>query len=355
MAESRMSVLMAGPDPAGQGGMETAAELFLRHSGADVHYVSTYRAAGPVGRLRRWAAAWVEVLVALVSRRPDVVHVHLSERSSIFRDGAVLAFARVARVPSVLHCHGAEFEPSFLALPGPLRRLARGMLGTASAVLVLGDRWTRRYSELLDLPAQRFTMLYNPVELPTRPSVRARRGGTVRVLFLGRLGARKGVYDVVKACAALPEEIRARLELRIGGDGEVDAVRDLCRSELGTRATVLGWLDPAGKEKELAAADVFVLPSQDEGLPMALLEAMAWGLVPVVSTAGAMGEVVRDGENGLIVPAGDVDGIEAALRRVVGDDALRAELASAARRDAASFAVGPYMDSVRALWTAVAR
>jgi len=345
---------MAGPDPAGKGGMETAAELFLRHSGADVHYVSTYRAAGRIGRLWRWAAAYAEVVVALVRRRPDVVHVHLSERTSIFRDGGVLALARWAHVPSVLHCHGAEFEASFLALPTPLRRWARRTLRSASAVLVLGDRWIDRYSELLDLPAERFTMLYNPVELPAQPPVRRAGERPVRVLFLGRLGARKGVYDLVKACASLPEAIRDRLELRIGGDGEVAAVRDLCGVELGSSATVLGWLGPAGKQAELAAADVFVLPSHDEGLPMALLEAMAWGLVPVVSTAGAMGEVVQDGRNGLLVRAGDPADIESALRRVIADDALRSELAGAAREDAASFAVEPYMDSVRALWTAAA-
>jgi glycosyltransferase involved in cell wall biosynthesis len=145
------------------------------------------------------------------------------------------------------------------------------------------------------------------------------------------------------------------VELRIGGDGDVAALSDLCRAELGPAASVLGWLDPAAKAAELAAADVFVLPSHDEGLPMALLEAMAWGLVPVVSTAGAMGEVVRDGANGLIVRAGDPADIEAALRRVVSDDALRAELSQAARADAESFAVGPYMASVEALWTRARR
>lgn len=354
MAERRLRVLMAGPDPAGQGGMETAAELFLRHSGADLHYVSTYRAAGALGRLRRWAASWAEIAAALVRRRPDVVHVHLSERTSIFRDGGVLALARLARVPSVLHCHGAEFEPSFRALPSVLRRPARRTLRTASAVLVLGDRWTERYGELLGLPSTRFTMLYNPVELPADRPDRPAEPERVRVLFLGRLGARKGVYDLVKACAALPTELRDRLDVRIGGDGEVDAVRDLCRTELGGAATVLGWLDGEAKAAELAAADVFVLPSHDEGLPMALLEAMAWGLVPVVSTAGAMGEVVRDGENGLIVRAGDPADIEVALRRLVADGDLRAELARAARADAESYAVQPYMDRVRALWAAVA-
>jgi glycosyltransferase involved in cell wall biosynthesis len=95
---------------------------------------------------------------------------------------------------------------------------------------------------------------------------------------------------------------------------------------------VLGWINPDQKAEELARALVFTLPSYDEGLPMAMLEAMAAGKAIVVTPVGGIPEAVKDGENGLLVPAGDANALACALSKVLQDHLLRKSLGANARK-----------------------
>ena len=92
-----------------------------------------------------------------------------------------------------------------------------------------------------------------------------------------------------------------------------------------------GWIDAQARGAELAKASVFCLPSHAEGLPMALLEAMAARKAVVASSVGGVPEALRDGDNGMLVPPRDSAALAAALARVLGDAALRARLGSRAR------------------------
>ena len=98
---------------------------------------------------------------------------------------------------------------------------------------------------------------------------------------VGPLGERKGTYDLVEAAALLPEVARERLTITLAGDGDVDQIREKVHSlGLDDTVTVPGWIGPAERDRLLSEAAIFVLPSYEEGLPMALLEAMAHGVVP---------------------------------------------------------------------------
>jgi glycosyltransferase involved in cell wall biosynthesis len=151
------------------------------------------------------------------------------------------------------------------------------------------------------------------------------------VLFLGQIERRKGVYELLDAFAALlPHFPEARLAF--GGQGELVAVRRRA-AELGIehQVVLLGWLDGPEKQAELARAAVFCLPSHAEGLPMAMLEAMAAGKPVVVTPVGGILDAVRDGDNGLLVAPGQVAPLAAALGRLLGDAALRRRLGGSAR------------------------
>jgi glycosyltransferase involved in cell wall biosynthesis len=95
---------------------------------------------------------------------------------------------------------------------------------------------------------------------------------------------------------------------------------------------LLGWVTGENKEALLSTASIFVLPSYYEGLPMSVLEAMAWG-VPVITTpVGGIPEVVRHGEEGVIVQPGDIVGLTAALRQLLDDESLRQRLGANGRK-----------------------
>ena len=129
-------------------------------------------------------------------------------------------------------------------------------------------------------------------------------------------GQQKGTYDLVNAFAALPDAVRARARLMLAGDGDVEAIRKLAEP-FGEQMRVLPWIDSAERERLLAQSDVFVLPSYHEGVPMALLEAMAAGLPAIVTPVGGIPDVLRTGVEGLMVEPARVTELSAAMARLV--------------------------------------
>ncbi len=134
--------------------------------------------------------------------------------------------------------------------------------------------------------------------------------------------------------AALSADNRVKLEWSavIAGDGELPKFRGH-REQAGSmdKISLPGWLSQREAAEAYAAANIFVLPSHEEGLSIALLEAMAHGLAIVATPVGAHGEVIEDGKNGLLVRPGDPAALTAALRRVIDDADLRRRLGRAAR------------------------
>ena len=157
--------------------------------------------------------------------------------------------------------------------------------------------------------------------------------GSVLALFLGRFGARKGIYDLVEACARLAPEQRARLRLVAAGDGEVDGVRAaVAAAGVDDVVEVAEWLDRAERDDLLRRAQVLVLPSSHEGLPMAVLEAMAYRVAPMVTPVGALPELVHDGVNGTMVPSATPPRSPLALDAVLADDERRRALGAPGSR-----------------------
>jgi glycosyltransferase involved in cell wall biosynthesis len=178
----------------------------------------------------------------------------------------------------------------------------------------------------------------------------------VTAVFLGRFGERKGIFDLIAAISALPPAVRDRLRLVAAGDGEVEQARAAVRDAgLERRIEIRDWLAPAERDALLGRAQLFVLPSSNEGLPMALLEAMAWGLAPVVTPVGGIGDVVTDGGNGILVPPRDRSALTAALERLLTDDEERAKLGAAARESVAAYAAPQWAARLVGLWSDIAK
>ncbi len=182
------------------------------------------------------------------------------------------------------------------------------------------------------LDSERVTVVPNPAfEVPTHPTREEARAALgidgIALGTAGRLTVQKALGDALGALARVPG-----IELLVRGDGPERAALEGRAVELGVSDRVR-FLGAGTREDVLAlfrAVDVALLTSAWENLPHTLLEALAAG-TPVIATAvGGIPEVVRDGENGLLVPPGDADALVAAIDRVVHDDVLRASLAAAA-------------------------
>jgi glycosyltransferase involved in cell wall biosynthesis len=244
------------------------------------------------------------------------VHVNVGERLSLVRKGAIVAWSRALGVPVVLHLH-AQMQRFYQRLPRPLQAVARWIFGLASVVVVIGPAARRFVVDELRVPAGRVEIVINGVPAAAQPRRRNEPGGVQRVLFLGNLGPRKGVDDLLQALAR-PGFDRQRLEVTIAGGGDLAGYRAQAR-QLGIADFVHlpGWCDQRETGALLARADVLVLPSYDEVLPLVVLEALANGVAVICTRVGEIPALLTDGVHALYVEPGDVDGIAARLQQVL--------------------------------------
>ncbi len=319
-----------------KGGMGRIVDNFttdLRENRPDVRFevVDSY---GP-GRFHLmpfyFLAATLRLAFCFLAGRGNLLHIHMAEHGSVVRKGIIVLLAALFRVPVVLHLHGGRF-PDQVRNAGPFTRWAiRRMVALCSETVVLGDFWRRFMIEEFGSEARRVTVLHNavpgPQATPLRPADRP-----VRILFLGRLIRLKGIHVLLEALAA--QECRNRAwELVIAGDGDLDTYRRQVETlGLADRVTFTGWLDQDGCRRQLLQADVLVQPSMFEGLPMAVLEAMAHGLSIIATPVGSVGDAIEHETTGLLVPPGEVQPLTDALVRVLDDADLRRRLGTGARR-----------------------
>jgi glycosyltransferase involved in cell wall biosynthesis len=319
-----------------RGGMGRIVSYFTREFARTLDappfaVVDTY---GPGSRFLMplfFLAALVRLSVACSLGRASLVHVHMAEYGSVARKGIITALVRLFGVPVVLHLHGANFREQCERASPWERRLLRRTLGMANEIVVLGEYWRDFIIDFLGPGMPTVTILVNavegPAQVPERPA-----SGPARILFLGRVGERKGTGELLEALASAPCRDRDWIAV-IAGDGEVEAFRAKADAlGLSDRVTFPGWSDESRSRELLAQSDMFVLPSRNEGLPVAIVEAMAYGLPVIATPVGSVPTAIDHGISGLLVPPGDPAPLAAALARLIDDGHLRQSLAGAARR-----------------------
>lgn len=285
------------------------------------------RAAGLLRPLR--------ALVALSTRfaaGPSCAMAFSSAHASFWEKGAWLMLARTYRVPMVVMLVDGNFPRFYTSLPSPLRGLVRWLLARYAVVVAQTASW-RRYFENI-APGAHYIVLSNGVDCrafaPVDRPVRARP----IVTYLGWLIPEKGVFDLIEA-ARLLQDRGLDFTVRLIGPphGNEERVRQAIADGRLSAVVEVPGIRRSRAEVQAAynEADVFVLPSWAEGLPNALLEAMASGL-PVVATAvGGMTDVIEHGVSGSLVPPRNAAAIAAALEPLVRDPGLRARMGRSAR------------------------
>jgi glycosyltransferase involved in cell wall biosynthesis len=301
-----------------------AAGLFERFH---VRYLASHQDGSAMLKLRTMLGAVSVFLWMLARGQVGLVHVHAASRASFWRKSVFIALARMAGVPAILHLHGGEFRIFYGQECGPLRqRFIRWIFDGCARVVVLSDGWRQWVRSISSNP--QVDVVRNPVLVPE--TVAAWDGRTPGlVLCLGRMNRGKGSYDLLQAAAITTPPVR----VSFGGDGEADTVR--ARADelgIGERVQVLGWVQADAKTRELDRANIFVLPSYNEGLPMSVLEAMAAGLPVVTTPVGGIPEAISDGVEGFLVDPGDVAGLAARLEQLAGDPELARRMGRAGRR-----------------------
>ena len=285
----------------------------------------THCEGSSVAKLTQGLKAYLRMLSLLIRSKVSFMHVHAAMRGSFWRKSFFIMTARLFGVPCILHLHGSEMKTFYGSLSPLGKRLVRWSLEHADIVIVLSDSWKVFISQAA--PKANIRIINNYVSLPKQVIAKS-NSTSFDVLFLGILGTRKGIYDLLASWPAVLKAV-PHARLLIGGNGEVEKSKEMVR-KLGINNSVqfLGWLDGERKALHLKSADAFVLPSYNEGLPMSVLEAMSYGKAVVTTRVGGIPELITHAVNGLLIEAGDCKGLSKALIKLGIDINFRLSIAA---------------------------
>ena len=331
-------IAMLGVAPETRSGIATIVDAYRAHGlfkRWPITYIATHGDGALADNAVRLARAAREFGALIAQHRRMVVHAHVASGS--WRQATFMAAALAAGCPLIVHLHGSRFDSS-----------VRWFLNHAAMVCVPCEAtrlWVKSVARRADVVVTPPPVAAEVPQVGAKPNL---------VLFLGRLVAEKGIYDLLQAIALVRASV-PDVRLVCAGEGDrIGVARYAERLGIADAVKFTGWVGPSGKRALLEHAAVFALPSYDEGLPVSLVEAMGAGIPVIASPVGGIPEVVVDGSSGYLVGAGDARSLHRAIARILADRSLARRLGDAARQTAlARFDADKALASVEDLYEAL--
>jgi glycosyltransferase involved in cell wall biosynthesis len=318
------------------GGAEVLVSQLCRTQRAQGHevWVFAYARLGVIGAALRAegfeiyvpgeaglaTTAW-RYFLRLRQLRPDVVHCH-----SVGPTLQTVLGARLAGVRCVISTrHRLELDP-YVWKTEAVYNAAGWLCSWVTGICEVTCEGVRRGPLARK---KKIVLVYNGTEAVERVSADELGKDGFTLLFVGRLAPEKDLAMMIRAIA-LAAERAPQLRLWIVGDGSARPSWQALSEQLGLTGRVRFWGQRTDTAKFFSAADVFVMSSRNEGLPMSLLQAMSVGLPAILTDVDGMGEILRLTGSGLLVPVGDQAAMADAMVRMAGDAALRQKLSKLA-------------------------
>lgn len=309
-----MKILVVGPSPTrSKGGMATVIEEIEKDKKLNEQFdIDVYESFIDGNKaLRFFFSIYAFVKFCLTKRNYDLYHVHVASRGSTFRKGYYVDIIKRWNKKVILHVHGAQYLVFYDEITKKKQKRVVEILKKSDMVIALSQDWKDKFDERFGLT--NCCVLENGIDMERlAPAVCEPALHQNAFVTLGRLGQRKGTYDLVDAIDIVRKTV-PNIKCYLAGDGDVEKVRELVKTRrLEKNIEVIGWADFDKKLELLSSVSTVVLPSYNEGLPMSILEGMACGKAIISTTVGAIPEVVKK-ENGILVQPGDISALRDAL------------------------------------------
>lgn len=308
-------ILVIGPSGTrSKGGMATVINDIGRDPELNSKYQITMHESyidGPY-LVRFLFSIWGFIRFLFIFRKYDLFHIHMVSNGSTFRACWYIRVLRRFHKKVLLHTHVAVFHEFYAQLGERKKKYVSTMLKYAKMVIVLSEGWRDVFEKEVGL--ENVTVLNNGIDTDLyAKAISDPEKNVSELLFLGRIGERKGAYDLLEACKLLKDKNQV-IHCVMAGDGEVEKFSRLAEENgLQEMFTFTGWISGDRKIDLLRKSAIVILPSHSEGLPMTLLEGMAAGKAIITTTVGSIPEVVINHENGIVLEPGNVKTLAEAM------------------------------------------
>jgi len=273
----------------------------------------------------------------VIGRHASLSDVHAASGRSFLSHAAVVMGTRLAGRPALLRIHGGNFDHAFEQSSDAGKALIRLILRSASCVVVLGETWRDRVEAIE--PRAYVEVIPNTVDCAAYEAMSCARNREARnILFLANFSECKGHFDALEALTRLAPR-HPEVKLQLAGEDRDPGTRARLEREAGRLGIAdhiefLGSVSGSEKDEALRDADILILPSHIENMPVSIIEGMAAGLPVVATRVGAVGEMIEDEKNGLLIDPRDPEALAERLHRLLGDRKLREDLGQRARQRA---------------------
>lgn len=313
---------MIGPDLDVRGGVSSVESLITDseefNSKFQLEFHPTHRDYSKAGKLLFAIYSLLGFIKKIALKDIDIIYIHMSFGASFFRKSIFALTCIICKKRYILHMHGSSFDSFYDNSSNLVKNYIRFILRRSISIIALTEEWKRFYGDIAN--NQNITVVYNSVNVPLTNQYDM---NSKIVLFLGRLGERKGIYDLIDIA---PEVLRNLPDARFvwAGDGDIEKVRGLVKEKgIHAQVEIPGWIDLSQKQDYFRKTCIYVLPSYSEGLPMSVLEAMAHGIPVITTNVGGMAEVIDHSRNGIIIQPGDKESLKNWIIKIFNDKSFR--------------------------------
>lgn len=255
-------------------------------------------------------------LKLLLCKRIKIVHIHTASYNSFKRSALFISLAKFFKRKVVIHIHGGGFKEYYEKNTS----FVHNNLLKCDTIIALTEYWKEFFE---GLGFENVIVVPNIVDSPIIQEKKY-HDDKVHILYLGLITKAKGIYDLLDVINEHKVEFDGKITLHIGGNGETGKLQEIiAQKALSSIVKFEGWVGGKKKIELLNNADIFILPSYTEGLPISILEAMSYKL-PVISTpVGGIPEVIEDGKNGILFTPGDKEALYQAIDKLHTDKIQR--------------------------------
>ena len=303
-------ILTLGVSKTTYGGM-TSVLVSYEKCFEQMRFIPTWRLGNKA--VKAWYAfqAFVRCsLLLLFDRRIKILHIHGAANASFYRKAVFMKMGKFMGKKVILHQHAADFKEFFGQNNNKQQMI--NTINLCDKLIVLSQSW-KIYFVSIGVAEKKISVLNNIVFPPEKPVMRT-ANKKLHLLYLGEISNRKGIYDLLNVFIANKQYFDGKILLRVGGnlvDGDINLF--ITENNLSSMVKYEGWVSGAKKIECLEWSDIYILPSYNEGLPIAILEAMSYSR-PIISTnVGGIPEILHSYETGILIEAGNQEQIKNAL------------------------------------------
>lgn len=328
-----MKICMIVPDVSVKGGIASVVNGYrgsMLEQNHKILYVESYKNGSKFTKLCKALCGYFHFLKVIFADRPDIVHIHSSFGPSFYRKIPFIYLSRFAEIPVVNHIHGAEFDSFYEKASASQKDRVRRVYRKCTRFIVLSKEWKEKIAQIV--PADRIDVIENYCIGPEKLYDAKRRQN--QILFLGALEERKGCYDIPVIFESVKQKCpNARLVM--AGDGQMKQIKEaFAKRNLLSDVEFPGWVRGQEKAALLQQSAVFLFPSYHEGMPMAVLEAMSYGMGIVTTAVGGIPQLIAHRQSGYLEEPGDVSAMAEDVSELLQNEALCRNMGEKAREAA---------------------